>query len=97
MFLSQYNKPGLLARCALLVLLLCSLFAHALEDDRSKPIHVKADTAERDDKRGITTYRGDVVIDQGSLNIAAQEVIMYGSTSIERIVATGRPARPSPN
>lgn len=88
----------------MLVLLLAGtlgLASNALEDDRSQPIRVKADSAERDDKRGITTYKGDVVIDQGSLNITAQEVIIYGSTAVTRIIAKGEPARlrqqPSPD
>lgn len=67
--------------------------AQALDDDRNQPIRVKADSAERDDKQGITTYRGDVVIIQGSLNIRAQEVVQYGFNSVDKIVAKGNPAR----
>lgn len=72
---------------------LVSSLANALPDDRDKPIHVKADSAQRDDKQGITSYRGDVIINQGSLNIIAQEVIMYGNDAVDKIVANGRPAR----
>ncbi len=99
MFLIHPSNPttrytGVLGWPAVLSLLLFVWLtpAHGLESDRSQPIHVKADSAERDDKNGITTYRGDVVIDQGSLSIAAQEVVMYGSEAITRIVASGRPA-----
>ncbi|MEM8499501.1 MAG: lipopolysaccharide transport periplasmic protein LptA [Pseudomonadota bacterium] len=78
------------AMCALLLLSAASL---ALDEDRKQPIRVKADSAERDDRQEITRYTGDVVIDQGSLNIVAQEVTMFGSTNVSKIVATGTPAR----
>ncbi len=84
--------------CANIIATICSLLllssgAAALDEDRKQPIRVKADSAERDDRQAITRYSGDVVIDQGSLNIVAQEVTMYGSTSVSKIVATGKPAR----
>lgn len=81
------------AIATLLALLLMSTRVIALDEDRKQPIRVKADSAERDDRQAITRYTGDVVIEQGSLNIVAQEVTMYGSTSVSRIVATGSPAR----
>lgn len=74
-------------------MLLLSTAALALDEDRKQPIRVKADSAERDDRQEITRYTGDVVINQGSLNIVAQEVTMFGSTSVSKIVATGKPAR----
>lgn len=81
--------------CSALALLSASVGAPslALEDDQLQRIRIKADSAERDDKRGISTYRGDVVIDQGSLNIIAEEVIIYGAAAVTKIVATGKPAR----
>lgn len=78
---------------ALVLLGAASGFVAALPEDRDKPIHVQADSAQRDDKQGITSYRGDVIINQGSLNIIAQEVIMHGNSAVDKIVATGRPAR----
>lgn len=82
------------ARPALLLLLcLCSSFSNALPDDRAQPIHIKADSAERNEKQGTTTYRGDVTIDQGSMNISGDEVVFYGSREISKIIARGRPAR----
>jgi len=98
---ASYSQEHRLAPVFLLLSIVLALPAYSLEDDRSQPIRVKADSAERDDKRGVTTYRGDVIIDQGSLNIAAQEVVIYGSQAVTRIVAKGNPARlqqqPSPD
>ncbi|MFK8021078.1 MAG: lipopolysaccharide transport periplasmic protein LptA [Pseudomonadales bacterium] len=101
---SHFQRQLLVLRLAALLALMGSTFSasvFSLEDDRSQPIRVKADSAERDDKRGVTTYRGDVIIDQGSLTIAAQEVVIYGSQAVTRIVAKGNPARlqqqPSPD
>lgn len=87
---SNHRAKLVTTLCALLLL---NTNAIALDDDRKQPIRVKADSAERDDRQEITRYSGDVVINQGSLNIVAQEVTMFGSTSVSKIVATGSPAR----
>lgn len=67
--------------------------AIALPEDELQPINIEAKTTERDDKKGVTTFRGAVTIDQGSLHIDADEVIFYGTNEITRIVATGKPAK----
>src|SRR5690554_7405256 len=53
---------------------LLSSLAHALPSDSQQPIHVKADSAEMDDKRGVAIYRGDVIITQGTLKITGDTV-----------------------
>ena len=40
--------------------------AIALTDDSTKPINIQADSAEINDATGISTYRGNVKITQGS-------------------------------
>ena len=79
------------------LLLAFSLFGSAvstaLPNDRQQSITIKADSTIRDEKNGITTFKGDVIIEQGSLSIAAEKVIVYGSKTISRIVATGKPAK----
>ena len=63
-------------RCRLLAALLLAgaAPAHALSTDSDQPISIVADAAEHDDATRITIYRGDVVIDQGSLHITGDTV-----------------------
>ncbi len=79
------------------IIISCVVFSaasFALPDDSQQPIHVSSDRAQKDDKRGITIYQGDVNITQGSLNISAEKVTIYSNTdSIDKIIAEGKPAR----
>lgn len=66
----------------------------ALPSDRDQPIHIQSDSAERNEKQGITTYRGDVQMDQGTLRIKADKVVIHSlDNQVSMIVATGKPAR----
>ena len=88
---ARRNKHGvLLCLAAWLTLPAVSL---ALPDDELQPIKIKTDTSERDEKKGITTFTGSVTIDQGSLHIDADKVVIYGIDEITKIVATGKPAK----
>lgn len=83
---------NLLATAAL-TLGLWSANATALPDDRDQPIHITADTASINDKTGITTYKGNVVITQGSILIEADHVDMFrGDEGVEKLIAQGAPA-----
>lgn len=68
--------------------------ALALDSDREQPIHISSDKAERNDKQGITTYTGAVQMDQGTLNIKADKVVIHSNANndITLVVATGNPA-----
>ena len=91
------------ARAAALVLwgVLAPRPGLALPDDRNQPIYIQSDRAERDERKGITVYTGDVEIDQGSLHISADRVtIAMDGDQVTRIHALGAPAKmhqkPSP-
>ena len=65
----------------------------ALPDDRNKPIEIQANSAERDAKTGITTYKGNVDVQQGSIHISADTVVLNSTNNkLTRIHATGSPA-----
>jgi lipopolysaccharide export system protein LptA len=67
--------------------------ASALPDDKNQPIHIEADEAVRDEKTGLTLYRGNVKIRQGSMHIMADVVTLFHIESqADKIVAEGRPA-----
>lgn len=89
-------KPWALA--SLLALALSHPFAvgpaQALETDQDQPIRISADQALRDEKQGFTVYRGNVHMDQGSLQIEADSITIYHTAEeADRIVARGQPAR----
>ena len=46
----------------------------ALNSDREQPIEISADAGMVNEAAGISTYSGNVAIDQGSMHIAADEV-----------------------
>lgn len=66
--------------------------ADALSSDREQPISVEADFAELDQATGIGTYRGNVVVVQGTLRVNADRIdIKTVDGALEHIVATGEP------
>lgn len=68
--------------------------AGALTSDREQSITIQSDSAERDEAKGTTTYAGNVVMEQGSMRIDAQKVVIYNTRSkVTKIVALGEPAR----
>lgn len=72
-----------------LTTLLASSYSFALPEDRNQPIHISADSARIDDKTGVTHYKGDVSIRQGTLLIEAEQVELHRADGdIERLIAT---------
>lgn len=68
--------------------------AAALESDREQPIHVSADWAEMDHRNGISTYRGNVILEQGTLRLEADLLKVYHrNDELDRLEAEGRPVR----
>ena len=66
----------------------------ALPEDTTQPIRIMADSAVRDDKQGLTTYSGNVTMNQGSMNITANNITIHSSgENVNTIVAKGTPAR----
>ena len=81
----------------LLLLLAFAAFptgAGALSTDREQPVRIEADSASLDDQNQLATYRGDVVIVQGSLRITGELVTMQFDESYDllTLVAEGEPA-----
>ena len=80
--------------CLVLSSMLCAP-ASALSTDREEPIEIEADSAEADDLKGITIYRGDVIITQGTLRITGSQVTIHYSkgNDFEKMITLGKPAR----
>ncbi len=68
--------------------------AWALRSDRGKPINIKADSVVLDEKKEISHYRGNVELEQGSLVIIADEIVVYlKKGKLDKIIINGKPAR----
>jgi len=72
------------------------LFCHGLEalpTDRNQPIEIFSDRAMRDDKKGITVYEGNVIINQGTIHIKAEKVtVITVGKKVSKIICNGVPA-----
>ena len=68
--------------------------AHALPSDANQPIRLLADKATYSERTGVTNYLGNVIIEQGTLKITADNITLNldDKRSIKTAVATGRPA-----
>lgn len=63
--------------------------AVALTADRQHPIHIQADTAVIDNTKGTSIYRGNVIIEQGTLLINADEIeIITSNREVIQIIAS---------
>ncbi len=54
---------------------LSSAGALALPSDRSQPITLLADRATFSERTGVTTYTGNVVIEQGTMKLQADSIV----------------------
>ncbi|WP_428033547.1 lipopolysaccharide transport periplasmic protein LptA [Amphritea sp.] len=76
--------------------------AMAMPDDARQAIHITADSATRNDQTGITLYKGDVLLTQGTMKVTGDSIeLRQTGTSISTIIAKGHPAefqqRPAAN
>ena len=61
----------------------------ALTSDSKQPIHIQADAAVMDDAKGSSVYRGNVIVEQGTLQIKADEVeIITSDNEVIQIIAS---------
>lgn len=91
--MTNQNKPVgaqfLLAGC----LLLAALPAFAEKADRDKPVNLEADTVVMDDVKQVSTYQGNVVLTQGTLEIRGDKmVVKQGAGGFEQGTVYGKPA-----
>lgn len=70
------------------------LSAHALPTDRDQPVSVSADSASFNEKTGVAQYTGNILIQQGSLKIRADALVITTDAkgAVISAVATGNPA-----
>ena len=72
---------------------LIPVLVHGLPGDEDQPIRIQSNSAEIDDNKGVSIYRGEVNVLQGSIRLLADEVVVHNSDKgISKVVATGNPA-----
>ena len=76
------------------VMLITSLPGMTRQSDRDKPIDVRANSSEFDEKSGRQTLSGDVQITQGTLQISADFIaISLENNALSKIEGRGSPIR----
>ena len=65
-----------------------SVSAWALPNDNEQPIRIQANEAQLDDKQGVATYNGDVIITQGSMKITGNTVTITRNAAGEIDIVT---------
>ncbi len=84
----------MLFRISLLwIVLLASSSGGAATENSGQVISIDADYAERNEKTGLTEYRGNVVIRQGTVLIEADRIVIYSNKNkVIRVACFGTPA-----
>lgn len=76
------------------IVLWCALWplaAAALESDRQQPVYIEADSVDIDEGSGVSVYKGNVVLTQGSIHINANLVTVTHQESGDKLIAEGQP------
>jgi lipopolysaccharide export system protein LptA len=92
--LNQVNHRKHLKIILGFILLTVMNASFALSTDKQKDIEIEADSAEMDDLKGITIYRGDVVVTQGSIRMTGHTMTVHFAENgdMELVIMQGTPA-----
>ncbi|MDJ0780280.1 MAG: lipopolysaccharide transport periplasmic protein LptA [Gammaproteobacteria bacterium] len=76
------------------LLLLSWQSVFALSTDKFQDIEIEADTAEMDEIKGVSIYRGNVIVIQGSIRMTGDTMTVYfdDNGDMELVIMQGRPA-----
>ena len=82
-----------LFRCLTVSLIFLAGDCFGIANNNNHTIVIESDIAERNEKKGLTQYFGNVIIRQGSLIIDAKKVeVYYEDNQVKRILSYGSPA-----
>lgn len=66
----------------------------ALSTDKDQPIEIEADNADLDNEKGVTIYRGNVVLIQGTVRMTGDTMTVYfKDDELDTLIMEGQPAR----
>ena len=92
---SNYRSTFLKQLACVTVLALVSAASFALPSDRAQQLSLVADRATYNEKTGITTYTGNVEIEQGTMKLQADSLVatLNSKREIQTITAKGQLAK----
>lgn len=92
---TQYRSSFLKQVACVAVVALSSASSFALPSDRNQQLSLAAENATYNSKTGITTYTGNVVIEQGTMKLQADSLVatLSSKNEIQTITAKGKPAK----
>lgn len=65
----------------------------AVIPDEEQPVHITADSLESQEQQGISIYKGNVLITQGSLQLNGDIItVNHPNSLVTKVTATGKPA-----
>lgn len=92
--LPQRFIHGCIQQLTIVIALLITPLAQALSVDINQSVQITADSAIFDRKKGTATYRGNVILTQGSLQVWADNLLIQSlANRVATATATGNPAR----
>ncbi|MBT4838678.1 MAG: lipopolysaccharide transport periplasmic protein LptA [Methylococcales bacterium] len=79
----------------MLCLCIVTTAVFARSNDKTQPMKIEADSVSIDEKKGESHYQGNVVFKQGTIELSADQVIIYSNQKrqIFRVKATGSPSK----
>lgn len=90
---SKMKKPYLAAMLLFTTLALNAVNVNALSTDKNEPAVISADDVEFDFSTGVRIYRGNVKLDQGTMKLRADKLIVeYKDDVLQKATAFGQPA-----
>lgn len=76
------------------IALFCCTTLTSYAESKSSPITIEADHAMLNEKKGISTYTGNVVLTQGDISFSADEIKVHSiKGKLKKVVATGSPVK----
>ena len=86
--MNKWHKPGLI-----LALCLLPSLGWSLSTDRNQPMLIEADRAELNDADGISVYRGNVKVIQGTLILTGETMTVHTKgDDVDKVIMDGKPA-----
>lgn len=62
------------------------------QENNKLPIHIKAESFQLDEKKGLAIYQGKVLMTQGNIEITADKIELHRGESSDQFFAYGHPA-----
>lgn len=91
--MKRFHSDAIAAAASVLLTLL-SPRVLPLSTDKDQPIEVEADSAELDDVKNVSVYRGNVIVVQGSIRMTGDIMTVYYTEKdeLQDLILDGKPA-----